>query len=86
MDIEIVKIDSRGTGYAVVHNDDGSTYGLQFRHAPIDSPAVLVQHLSEKAAEIEAERIELTTVPAPLPTDIRNLIQKRTPIGVRNQE
>lgn len=80
MDIEVVNIDSRGSGYAVVHCDDGSSYGLQFRRAPIDSPTTLMEHLSSKVATIEQTRIEATTEAPPLPVSIRNIVNQRTPV------
>lgn len=86
MDIEIVNVNSHGSGYAVVHNDDGSTYGLQFNRAPVNSPDELIRYLSEKAQTIEQERLAATVEAPPLPSSVRNLLHKRTPIVARNQE
>lgn len=82
MDIELVNINDRGSGYAVIHRDDGTTYGMQFSGAPIGSRAELIEHLSEKAVAIEAQEAVEQAPAVAIPTDIRNLVsgKQRTPV------
>jgi hypothetical protein len=37
MKIEIVEVDSNGTGYCVMHRDDDTTFGLHFSNMPLTS-------------------------------------------------
>lgn len=82
MDIELVNINDRGAGYAVVHRDDGTTYGMQFSGAPIGSRAELIEHLSDKAVAIEEKEAAELIPAAPIPMDIRSLVsgKQRAPV------
>lgn len=36
MDVEVISVDDTGSGYCVLHLDDGSSVGQQFSRLPID--------------------------------------------------
>jgi len=83
MDIELVNIDDRGSGYAVVHRDDGTSFGMQFLRAPVGDADALMAHLTAKANAAEdsfIQEAEVDSVKAPVPVSIKNLLARRTPI------
>lgn len=80
MTFEIQTMRDDGSGYMVVTNEDGTTFGQNFHHMPVHDRDALVEGLSNLAEEA-AERTRQRP-----PADRRALGLARQPIAVRRRQ
>ena len=93
MEIEVVQLHPDGSGYAVVHLADGSSFGQQFTGADLSSSESVLAHIQNKVQESidrqAAEAVALAATKAlprkqgkpDLPTSLKLLVGQRIQRG-----
>jgi len=79
MTLEIQIIHDDGSGYMVVTNDDGTTFGQNFHRAPIQDRDALLEHLSSLAEEASARNL----APAPMSPQVAASVRQPIPVTPR---
>jgi hypothetical protein len=72
-EVELVRIEDDGSGYAVLHLDDGTSCGQNFRGAPVADPTQLTEFLTKVADETLARQI----APAPVVPSVKGMVGQR---------
>lgn len=72
-EVELVRMNDAGDGYAVLHLDDGTSIGQNFRGAPVTDPDRLAEFLTALGDEVLARQVP----PPPAIPSVRNLVGQR---------
>lgn len=75
MTLEIQTLRDDGSGYMVVTNDDGATFGQNFHHMPVHDRDALVEKLSDLAEDVLARQAPRPPASPQAIAMIRNTIQ-----------